>query len=434
MMERLFHHRLFRYGLAVAGPVASAGAQFLLSLVFLRLLTPQLFGSLSFLLVASVLSWSLWSALFCAPLPPLLHREDSVERRQELTACLFSANLLFAILALIPFYLIARAVALPLLPSLLYAAYGMVALLRWFARAYTYASGGQMRSLLSDLTYSIVLLMGIAIAWMVPHHAITIAYATLAISALLGLFPFGMDYLRLQFVAFRPASVRRYGYIWRTYSGWSLVGVLTTEMTANSHAYIVTGLFGPAAFAPIAASALMIRPINVAMNALTDFERAQMARHIGQGDPTRAARSVHLFRLVLGLVWSATLLLVLALLYFAPRLIFPPTYPMPFLIAGAALWMAVAAIRLSRTPESALLQAAGHFRPLALASVISSGISVSAVLFCLYWGGTLWSIAGIGIGELIYALWIFRQARRWHRNSTVTTAEMPAMSGRRKRI
>lgn len=435
-MKRLFQHRLFRYGLAVAGPVASAGSQFLLSLVFLRLLSPHLFGSLSFLLVASVLSWSLWSALFCAPLPPLLHRTQPGEAQKALIDCLFSANLLLAMVATIPFFLIATAVSLPLFPALLYAAYGMIALLRWFARAYTYATGGQIRSVLSDMAYSIVLLCGIGVAWLVPHQALAIAYATLALSAFIGLLPFGTDYLRQQFVHFRPSALARYGRIWRDYSGWSLVGVLTTEMTANSHAYLVTGLFGPAAFAPIAASALMIRPINVAMNALSDFERAQMARHIGEGRPETAARSVHLFRLVLGLVWGATLVLVLALLHYAPRLIFPPIYPLSFLMAGAALWMGVSAIRLCRTPESALLQAAGHFRPLALASVISAGVSVPAVLIALYLGGTLWSIAGIGVGEFIYALWIFQQARRWRHGAVQMDAApvTPATSGRRKRI
>lgn len=407
--------RLLRYTLAIAGPIASAGSQFLLSLAFLKLLTPQLFGSFSFLLVASVLSWGLWSALFCAPLPLLLNAAEG-EEREELLTCLFSANLAVASIATIPFFLVAIAVGLPLAPALLYAVYGMTALLRWFARTYIYAIGGQIRTTLSDLAYSLVLLAGVGIALALPAHALSIAYATLALSAMVGLLPFGLHYLRQQFTRFAPSSLHRYGRIWKQYSGWSLVGVLTTEATANSHAYLVTGLFGPAAFAPIAASALMIRPINVAMNALSDFERAQMARLIGRGEHERAGRSVHLFRLVLGLVWAGTALLVVALLHYSPGLIFPAHYSLNFLMTGAALWMVVAAVRLSRTPESALLQAAGRFRPLATASVISSGVSVSAVLICLYSLGTLWSIAGILLGEAIYAIWIFRQTRRWRRS------------------
>jgi O-antigen/teichoic acid export membrane protein len=175
----------------------------------------------------------------------------------------------------------------------------------------------------------------------------------------------------------------------------------------------VTLIFGPAAFAPIAASSLMIRPINVAMNALTEFERAQMARQIGGGHIDLAMASVRFFRFVLMAAWLATAAGIVALLYCAPRLIFPARYDFSFLVTGAALWMAVAGIRLLRTPDSALLQAAGAFRPLAFASVLSSGISIAAVFALLPVGGPLWSIAGIVFGETVFAGWIWRQARRW---------------------
>ena len=49
--------------------------------------------------------------------------------------------------------------------------------------------------------------------------------------------------------------------------------MLTTEATANAHVYIVTLIYGPLGFAPIAATALFIRPVGVAMNTLTDYER-----------------------------------------------------------------------------------------------------------------------------------------------------------------
>jgi O-antigen/teichoic acid export membrane protein len=203
-----------------------------------------------------------------------------------------------------------------------------------------------------------------------------------------------------------------------------VLGVLTTEATANSHVYIVTALFGPAAFAPVAASALMLRPINVAMNALTEFERAQMAREVGGGRLDLAMAAVRFFRMAMIGAWIVTVGAVAVLLRVSPHDVFPSRYPLEFLVIGAALWMLVAGVRLLRAPESTLLQAAGQFRNLALASVISSVFSVAAVLILLFTAGVLWSICGILVGETMYCLWIHRECRRWLRREAQAAPAM----------
>jgi Flp pilus assembly protein TadB len=80
--------------------------------------------------------------------------------------------------------------------------------------------------------------------------------------------------------------------------------------------------------------------------------------------------------------------------------------------------MAVAGMRQLRTPESVLLQAAGAFRELASASMISSGISIVAVVVFLLAFGPLWSIAGILIGEAVFAAWTWRQAAQYRNRMT----------------
>jgi len=409
--------KVLRYGAASVGPIGSAGAQFLLSLVLLHALSQREFGAFSFLLVASQFSWGLWSALFCAPLPILFHGNSGLER-DRLMRSLFSSNLVVAVLALPIFYAMAASLDVPVRGTLLFALYASIALIRWFARAYSYVSGTPYRTMASDLAYSGALLAGIALFFIAGGRSLDIAYGALLASALVGLLPFGAPYLKQQFGQFSARAVPDYFAIWKRHSGWSLLGVLTTEATANSHAYIVTALFGPRAFAPIAASALLVRPINVAMNALTEFERAQMAREVGGGRVDVAMRAVRFFRMVMAVAWLGTVSAVGVLLWFSPHAIFPARYPLGFLATGGALWMLVAGVRLMRAPESTLLQSAGEFRNLALASVISSVFSVVAVLALLLTFGVLWSIAGILIGETIYCLWIHRECRRWlHRNS-----------------
>lgn len=422
-----FSVNLMRYSLATVGPVGSAGAQFALSLVLLRVLDTSAFGSFSFLLVASQFSWGIWSALFCAPLPILLTTGDDSSRRLMLRS-LFTTNLFAAVIAFALFLLLGLALGLTVTAAGLFAAYAAVALLRWFARALAYATGTPLRTTASDITYSVTLLGGAALASFGHTATLDLAYAVLLLGASLGLLPFGRAYLAGQFIHVSPRNVAGYGLVWRQHSGWSLLGVLTTEATANSYAYIVTLAYGPQGFAPLAASALITRPIHVAMNALTEFERARMARQIGDRRIELAMASVRFFRYVLVSAWIVTAIGIAALLYSAPRRIFPPQYDSSVLASGAALWMAVAGIRLLRAPYSTLLQAAGAFRPLAFASVLSSGISIPTVIALLAAGGPLWSIGGILAGEIVLLYWTWRQARRW-RDASLRELMRPILTG-----
>jgi hypothetical protein len=276
-------NKLLHYIRAAIGPVATAAAQFLLSLQLLHILSPVSFGSFSFLMVASQFSAGLWSALFCAPLPVLLAQGGLVER-EAIRRCLFVTNLVVAILAFFIFWAAGLGLGLTQAEALVFACYAMVALLRWFARAYAYADASPVKTMLSDIVYSVSLLISIYLISIYKITDLIVPYAALALSAVLSLIPFGRRYIAQQFFHISFKDLAPYVDVWKRHSAWSLLGVLTTEATANSHAYILTFFVGPGAFAPIAASALMIRPIGVAMNALTEFERPQIARQIGKGD------------------------------------------------------------------------------------------------------------------------------------------------------
>lgn len=409
--------KALRYGLAAIGPIATAGSQFVLSLQLLHVLDIKSFGSFAFLLVTSQFSSGVWSALFCAPLPVLV-TQGSAEQRQTMLRCLFATNLVLAAAAFFVFWALGEALGVAHGAAALFAGYGAFALLRWFGRAYAYVTGHQIRATMSDLLYSLALLAGLSAIYLTKSSDLYLPNAALMVSAILSLIPFGGSYLVQQFVKLSFRDIPRYREVWRRHSSWSLTGVVTTEATANAHAYIVTFFLGPTAFAPLSASALLIRPISVVMNALTDFERPQMARQLDAGNFGGALHSLRTFRIAMIGIWALTALAAAALIIFAPRLIFPERYAINYLAVAAALWMAVAGIRSLRTADSVLLQAGGVFRELAYASMISSGVSVLAVIALLVWGGPLWSIAGILVGEVVYAAWIWREAARWrHRQS-----------------
>lgn len=412
--------RMLRYALATIGPVGAASTQFILSLQLLHLLAPASFGSFSFLLVISQFSTGLWSALLCAPLPIVVAQEQE-EQRQGLVDSLFVVNLVLSLLAFGAFCILGVGLEVPVVPAALFAGYAAVALLRWFARAHAYATGAAIRTIASDLVYSAGLLIGIGLVAIMGTDTPDLPYGALLASAAVSLLPFGRQYFLAQFVRIRPRELPRYAYVWRQHSSWSLVGVITTEATVNAHAYIVTLVSGPLAFAPIAASALIIRPVSVVMNALSEFERPQMARQIARSDIASAQRSAGTFLFVLALAWVSTIAAAVLLLAYDQETIFPSDYSRSSLALGMALWLAVTLMRILRTPDSVLLQAAGMFRWLAHASIISSAVSISAVTALLVLGGPLWSLGGILLGEAICAVWIWRQAWRWratfHSNS-----------------
>ncbi|WP_262296004.1 hypothetical protein [Microvirga sesbaniae] len=403
--------RIVRYAMATIGPVAAAATQFVLSLQLLHLLTPASFGSFSFLLVLSQFGTGLWSALFCAPLPIVMAQDE--KSGQHLVSSLFAVNLALSVLAFGAFLVLGLGLKVPAAAAALFAGYAAVALLRWVARAHAYAVGAAHRTVASDLVYSGGLLIGIGLIAFLGTGTPDLPYGALLISAAVSLLPFGRQYFLTQFVRIQLRHLARYAHIWRQHSSWSLFGVITTEATVNAHAYIVTLISGPLGFAPIAASALIIRPINVVSNALTEFERPQMARQIARGDSGSVPRSTGTFLLVLVLTWAVTVAAAVLLMAYGPEVIFPGHYPRATLALGMALWLAVTFVRILRTPDSVLLQAAGMFRWLAHASIVSSVVSIAAVTMLLLLGGPLWSLGGVLLGEAMFAAWTRYQARRW---------------------
>lgn len=403
--------KLGRYFLASLGPVATAGAQFILALLILRGLSPQAFGTFSFLLVAATLATSIWSALFCAPLLVVMtsNRPDD----EEAAAAVLAASIVMTGIATLAFLAMALAMGLPLRVSTSFALFGSLGLVRWLGRAHAYAMDEQARTILSDVCYSAVLAAGTFLLLLLPAITLDHAYLVLLAATLVGIGALGKPYVAALLFSLSMRRLTAYRQIWRRYSSWSLAGVLSTEATMNTHAYLVTAITGPAAYAPIAATQLLIRPVTVATNALGEFVRALMARKLGEGRPDEAMHERTLLRIALIGITGAMALLAVGLLAFAPRLLFPAQYPIQLLAIGTASWLVVTLIRSLRAPESALLQAAGEFRPLAMASIYSAGVSIASVAIVLLLLPPIYSIVAITGGELIFLYLVWRKVRRW---------------------
>jgi O-antigen/teichoic acid export membrane protein len=223
----------------------------------------------------------------------------------------------------------------------------------------------------------------------------------------------GNGFLRRLLWPAKGRPLLAFGEVWQDLARWSVLGVLLTELTANAHVYLVTFVFGPASFALLAVGSLLMRPSVLVLSALPDLERPEMVRLIAAGDRRGVLRSVKEFRTAAGAVWFATFLTAGAVLMWFPHLVVKHGYDSSQVLVVLAFWGAITAVRVARTPESVLLQAAGEFRSLATVSGWSSASSLVLTLLLMLKFGPIASLGGVLIGDLVMTARIFALSRRW---------------------
>jgi hypothetical protein len=394
------------YLLAAAGPIAVAGANFLLSFSMLRFASAEVFGSFVFLFAAAAFMISLAAALFAAPMQALFADD------QEIAHTVIRATTLVMLVALVIYLGLGLAFGLPVFTAASYGTFAMLTVLRTVGRAWCYTVEHPRRVTVSDTTYAIVTLATfvgtVALGGAEPARAV---YPALACGAALAVCVFGKDFAGLVWRS-RHARLSGYRRVWIGQSRWSLLAVSANEMAANAHIYLLTLFAGVATVAPVAAGALLLRPINVVQNALVEFERAQMARALAANAMARVARSIRLFRATLLLAWLGTVILAAVLLLFWPDIVIPEEYGLATVSLATALWAAVWLMISIQLPFNVLLQAADRFSILSRASVTAATISIAGVMLAILLGKPVWTVAALVPGWLVSTAMVAGAARR----------------------
>ena len=279
--------------------------------------------------------------------------------------------------------------------------FGAVLAYRWFARSLAYIEGRVGAAILSDIIYGAIVLAGLGI--MVLLHDVSLRHGgeLLLLAATTSLVTFGRDFFRSQWRGLRSGRLRDYMPAFRTVTGWSLMGVGLTEATLNAHAYLVTFIAGPGAFALPALGMLLMRPVSLVQSALPDLERPAMMRAFAARDGATLDRILFEFQAALALILVATILLATALLAFAPQLLLKQGYGLGNAVTAALLSAAIMAVRSARAPLSVLLQAAGEFKALARLSAWSAAMAIASTLALLLAFGAVASLGGILLGDLV---------------------------------
>ncbi|QNE31048.1 hypothetical protein F1C10_03165 [Sphingomonas sp. NBWT7] len=403
--------KIRRYALAGIGPVALAGTHFALSFVMLRLHTPAAFGTFTFLFVAAQFTVALSSALFGAPLQSFASaRQADGGGRVE---AVFAVATALALLIGAGFLTLGLSMQLPVEMAVCYGGYTTVMIVRWLGRAWCFADGRPERAVASDLVYALVTLSCLAAGTGSSLMSMDSAsYAALFTGALASLLPFGRGHVALA-VRWPTRDLRAtYRDIWRRHARWSLLSVTATELAANAHVYLVTIVAGASAVAPLAAAALLLRPMNVLQNALTEYERPQMAALLADDAVDDLRRSRRFFLVVLLLAWCGTGAAAAAILVFAPQIVFSAQYDLSMIRWAAVGWFVIALLIVLQMPSSVMLQGAGRFRALARATLISSATNVTGVAIVLAIAAPIWTIAVMVIGWGVELALVHRAAQR----------------------
>jgi len=404
---------LARYGISAGGPIAMSGAHFIASLIFLHSLPQAEFGLFSFLLIVVPFCLSMSGALLAPSLMNTLRRTGTLDTATISTH--LKANLVVGALAAAAVFALLLASHANLAAAALMGVYGGVMTLRNFGRAFAYATKQRHRAFFSDIAYSALLIAGLTALLFAHQLTLTHAAFVLAAASLSGLFAFGIEYIARQFRPGSAGSIFAYIPMWQEFARWAVFGVILTEFTANAHAYVVTFISGPKAFAVLALGSLLMRPASLVLSALPDVERPRMAAKIGRGDIAGAFRTVKEFRTAAVAMWAATILLAGVLLIWFPEIILKRGYDSTQAMMVLAFWIVIFGVRTLRTPESVFLQAAGEFRALARVSMWSCLVSLSVTLALLLLAGPIVSLAGIIAGDLVITANIFSLTRKWKR-------------------
>jgi O-antigen/teichoic acid export membrane protein len=388
-----------RFLIAIGGSAGVALSGFILSILLLRTVTPAQFGVYGFIQVVIALGFGISNALFGSPLTVALNRTETP--KSGTAESYFKASFLIGLLSSLS--LVPLALSFGESPEI-GAAFSVSAMLmwtRWISRSYANAIHQHKKVAVSDACYTVITLLGAAILFVLNEVSIKHVVSLQSLGAGLGLLALGFKSLVVQLRGIwnGPSAPFRQGF--KEQGRHALLGVITTEATANVHSYMVTLMLGPAAFAPLAASVLLFRPVPLVILSLTQLERPRIAQLLRDTQLKAAWRAIRFFRGTVLTFWIFNLAIIYWIVTHYLDVVIRGHYDTNVIIQATYFWAAIMGLRCLRGPESALLQANGDFKPLARVTVISCLVTIPLVATLVYLYGAIWSLAGILTGEVL---------------------------------
>jgi len=417
--------------LSLSGEGVQSGFHFAVNLLLIRLLSAYDFGVFAIVFVLGGISLTYGNALISVPATVELARQKSARAFDYLDAVFGSVASLISIAIAI---MTAAGLGLTICTvgqALAGGAFVGMWTLRNHIRAVMFARYAPEAATLSHLGYSMTAVALIAAMLLLGRALdVTSVLTFLAIGNVVGCYlplRLGRRPIRLRF---KKDTRRRYQRIWSNVA-WSLFGTAAWNVQGQGLMFLVASIAGPAAYAPIAAATVLFNPLRPAVAAFVyvfrpDFVHALVAR-----------RFHHL--IVVSFVVSVTIVFGCALVGIAIWVAWPyldahifgdkfAGVSMPLILALSGV---SATIYLTYTVPLTLVQAAGQFKAVAIATTIGALVGVVCILFLLANFSVAWSLLGSVLGELACGIYLVVAAARILREASRSAAYPSPIAGGR---
>ncbi len=403
--------------LSIGGEGLQSAFHFILNLVFIRTLTTYQYGVFAIVLILGGIALTYVNALVSVPATVYIPKARSRAAVAFLDVVFGSEALAVAVLAAV---LVTAGLALWLGTLAEAGAAGVFVgawTLRNHVRVRIFSSERTSIVVIADIVYVVSGLMMIGLwFWLqgsVPQ--VTAALLLLATASIFATIVAFVLFGRPVRVSFRRSVVRR-AWTLRYDVAWSLFGVTSWNVQGQGVMFLTVALVGPAAYAPIAAGLVLFNPIRPVLGALLNILRPVFAGDL-------AAKRFGQIRLVLfGSAGAAVLLSLLfgAVIWSCWDLITHYVYgakfaadSMPLIVFFAAL---SSVIVFSYQVPLALMQAAGRFRTIAVATTLGGVTGLVSILAILTYSTVAYALAGAAAGEAMCSIYLWGAALQTLRN------------------
>ncbi|HKS61052.1 MAG TPA: hypothetical protein VJT13_05105 [Xanthobacteraceae bacterium] len=406
--------RLIRsFILSLGGEGIQSGFHFALNLILIRMFSAYDFGVFAIAFVLGGISVNYVNALVAVPAAVHMPRLKS-------PGAVNFQDVVFGSVATVFACLIGVVVSAGLFVTL---GHGIEALaggafvglwmLRFHLRTAMFARRATAAVTLSDVSYTASGIALVAAALWLDQEGerVTSVLAALAIANLVAI-GVALRALRLRIrVSLRAGVRRRYWRIWPDIA-WSVFGATTWNVQSQGIMFLVAAIAGPAAYAPIAAGYVLFNPIRQVLVAFLNVFRADFVRALAEGDYRRLNLTIYSACGLILLMCAAAGAAIWLIWPYLDAHIFGSKFDHAAMPLVVTLCGTAAAIYLTYNVPLALIQAAGHFRPVALATTFGALVGLCAVSILLSVTTVAWSILGVIAGEAVCGIYLWIAGRR----------------------
>jgi O-antigen/teichoic acid export membrane protein len=399
--------------LSLGGEGVQSGFHFALNLILIRVLSAYDFGVFAIAFVLGGIALSYGNALVSVPAAVHMPRLKS-------PGAVNYQDVVFGSVALVFSAVIGALIAAGLLLTINHTTESIAGgffvglwTLRNHVRTAMFARRMMAGATLSDVSYTVSGILFVAVALWLDRDGERVTSTLVALAAAnfvatgIALRALG---LRIR-VSFRRGIWRRYRGIWSDIA-WSLFGTTTWNVQSQALTFLVAAIAGPAAYAPVAAGMVLFTPLRPAVNAFINVFRADFVAALAEGR----------YRRLNVTLYSASAMIVIACIAagagiwliwpFLDAHIFAGKFDhssLPLIVVFSGL---SAVVYLTYNVPLALIQAAGHFKPVAIATTCGGIVGLCTVSVLLGVTSVAWSLAGVVAGEAVCGVYLWIAARR----------------------